>query len=61
MILFTPLFVLHIGGIGFGLGVGIIVGYFLGRRSRSREMQAGFPVAPLGERRDSSGNQDIRC
>ncbi|MDB5172691.1 MAG: hypothetical protein JWN51_1464 [Phycisphaerales bacterium] len=58
MILFTPLFVLLIGGIG--LGVGIIVGYFLGRRSRSREMQAGFPVAPLGERRDSSGNQDIR-
>jgi hypothetical protein len=33
-----------IGGIAFGLGIGIIVGYFLGRRSRTGA--AGFPVVP---------------
>jgi hypothetical protein len=34
------------GGALFGLGIGIIIGYWLGRRSRGREQQAGFPMEP---------------
>jgi hypothetical protein len=36
--------IMMVGGIAFGLGVGVIVGYFLGRRSR--KSQVGFPVVP---------------
>jgi hypothetical protein len=32
------------GGTAFGLGIGVILGYFLGRRSRGREQQRGFPI-----------------
>jgi hypothetical protein len=42
------LIILAGGGAAFGLGIGIIIGYWLGRRSRGREQQAGFPVEPRG-------------
>jgi hypothetical protein len=42
------LLILAGGGTAFGLGIGIIIGYWLGRRSRGREQQAGFPVEPRG-------------
>jgi uncharacterized protein YneF (UPF0154 family) len=41
-----PVFIMTLGGIALGLGVGIIIGYFLGRRIQSREQQKGFPVVP---------------
>jgi uncharacterized protein YneF (UPF0154 family) len=34
--------------IGFGLGIGIIIGYFLGRRATARENREGFAVLPAG-------------
>ena len=40
------LLILAGGGTAFGLGIGIIIGYWLGRRSRGREQQTGFPVEP---------------
>jgi hypothetical protein len=33
-----------VGGIAFGFGVGIIVGYFLGHRSGARRVARGFEV-----------------
>ena len=43
--------IMLIGGTGFGLGLGIIIGYWLGKRSRASEQRAGFPVAPTQDAR----------
>jgi hypothetical protein len=32
--------------------LGLVLGYFLGRRSAERERQAGFPVLRVGEHPD---------
>jgi hypothetical protein len=36
--------------IGFGLGLGVIIGYALGRRASARESQEGFAVLPPDSR-----------
>ena len=28
-------------------GIGFVLGYFVGRRSRARQWQAGFPLSPI--------------
>jgi hypothetical protein len=35
----------------FGLGLGIILGYFVGRRAEARRRQVGFPVSPVDPQR----------
>ena len=36
--------------IGFGVGLGVIIGYALGRRARARESREGFAVLPPDSR-----------
>ena len=40
-----PFVIMTAGGTAFGLGVGLIIGYLLGRRSQVN--QVGFPIVPL--------------
>jgi hypothetical protein len=44
----ATLAVFVIGGTVFGAGIGVIVGYFLGRRHGLRAARRGFAVVPPG-------------
>jgi hypothetical protein len=43
--------------ISFGLGIGIIIGYFLGRRTTARENREGFAVLPPESRPNDPANR----
>ena len=49
-----PVFVMLVGGTGFGLGIGVIIGYRLGRCARAGEQRAG-PRHPHSGRRSPAG------